>query len=118
MILRIFLSFFILLSLVIGIVAFAKTPRYTNKLRREARMQELAKEIEKIPIYRERLEGDYTILGPVIGQDMLTKKRKAIIWQMRVKAYKMQADAIMEYHCKPIAKALFVSCEGFAIRYK
>lgn len=89
---------------------------YTNHLKRAEEAQAYRTKIKEIPIYREKLEGSYMLLGPVRGQDMLTNKKSAIMAQMRDQAFKMGANAIMEFQCDKILKRTFMQCEGFAVR--
>lgn len=77
--------------------------------------QERMVELVKIPIYEERLQ-NVVIIGPVHGQDVLGSKKTAIFNQVREQAYKMQANAIMEFKCKPMLKSLFQTCEGFGVK--
>lgn len=108
---------YFMIFLLCPLVLQAKVPWQSNKLREKKKMEKIEEAINQIPIYEEKLTGDYIILGPVRGQDILSKKRTAIFRQMREQAYKMQADAIMEMTCKPMLKSIFQSCEGFAIKY-
>lgn len=111
-------SFIIIFVIFLSSVGHAETNRFTNKIRVKREQEKLQEEIAKIPIYTEKLSGNYDILGPVYGQDALTQKKDGIIYQMRLKAFKAKADAIMEFQCKQIGKSLFRQCEGFAIKYK
>jgi len=88
---------------------------YTNHLKKKAEVQAINSKIKEIPIYKEKLEGNYHILGPVRGQDLFTTKRSAIMAQMRLQAYKMGANAIMEFHCDPMLKKALYQCEGFGV---
>lgn len=99
-------------------ISHAETNRFTNKVRVKREQDKLKEEIAKIPIYEEKLSGNYDILGAVYGQDALTSKKDGIIYQMRLKAFKAKADAIMEFKCKQVGKSLFRQCEGFAIKYQ
>ncbi|OGQ08978.1 MAG: hypothetical protein A3G32_09040 [Deltaproteobacteria bacterium RIFCSPLOWO2_12_FULL_40_28] len=96
--------------------SMAKAPWATNQLRQNKKTEAYEAELEKIRIYREKLEGDYTILGFVQGQDAFTNKKDAVIHQIRKKAHKMGADAIMEFKCKKMVRSTLQSCEGFAVR--
>lgn len=106
--------------LVIGSFAldgWCRSPKYINKKKEEEKVREYEEIIAQIPIYREKLKGNYDLLGPVHGEDAFTKKNDFIIRKLRSQAYKMGADAIMEFKCRRIAKSLFQTCEGFAVRY-
>lgn len=96
----------------------AQAPWRANKLREAKKTEAIRVRIDEIPLHEEKLEGNYEILGPVRGQDMLTKKKEAIFYQIRQTAWKMGADAVMEIKCKPVLKTVFQSCEGFAIKYR
>lgn len=91
---------------------------YPNKLAERKSQQKARDEVDNIPVYRQRLTGDYEILGFVQGQDAFTKNKKAILNGMRLKAYKMGANAIMEFSCRKRLGSLFQNCEGFAIYWK
>lgn len=94
----------------------ARAPKYINKKQEAEKMAAYEEEIARIPIYREKLKGDYVLLGPVHGEDAFTKKNDFIIRKLRSQAYKMGADAIMEFKCRRIAKSLFQTCDGFAVK--
>jgi hypothetical protein len=94
----------------------AYTYDFTNKLRQKREDAAYRAKLEEIPIYREKLTGNYQLLGPVRGQDAFSKSKKAIMLQMREQAYKMGGDAIMEFQCETLVKRTFQQCEGFAIR--
>lgn len=107
-----------LFYLLIPCLSYAESGRFKNKVRVKREQERLQEEVAKIPIYTEKLSGNYDILGPVYGQDALTQKKEGIIYQMRLKAFKAKADAVMEFQCKQLGKSLFRQCEGFAIKYK
>lgn len=110
--------FIIILFITPSTLLYAQAPWRTNKLREAKKTESIRAQIDEIPLYEEKLTGNYDILGPVRGQDMLTKKKEAIFYQIRQTAWKMGADAVMEIECKPILKTVFQSCEGFAIKYR
>lgn len=95
----------------------ADVPWQTNKLRSQREQAAVEKEIAQIPLYEEKIDGNYQMLGPVRGQDILSRKKNAIFSQIRHQAYKMGADAVIEIKCKPLLKSIFQSCEGIAIKY-
>lgn len=98
-------------------LAEAQAPWRGNKLRAKKEAQKVEEALAAIPIHREKLTGAYQMLGPVYGQDALTNKKDAIIYQMRYKAYLAHADAIMEFRCKSF-KGVYQSCEGIAIKFQ
>jgi len=112
-----FLSAFLLFSLIMAPAVQAKVPWQTNKLRAQKKWEKLAEKIDRIPVFRDKIDGHYDILGPVHAQDAFTRKQTAIVRKMRTQAYKMGADAIMEFRCRKMVKSLFQNCEGFAIKY-
>lgn len=96
----------------------AEATKYKNKKKAAKQKAELTEAISGIPIYRDKLEGDYEILGFVQGRDVLTKTKRSVIYQMRAKAYSVDADAIMEFRCEKTVKNMHQSCDGFAIKFK
>lgn len=92
--------------------------KHKNKSREKKKFQEVEAVIHDIPIYRGKIDGDYEILGPVNGQDIFAKSIKGIAWQIKVQAYKLGADAVVEFECKTRAKNTFQDCQGFAIKFK
>ncbi|EKD42725.1 MAG: hypothetical protein ACD_73C00041G0005 [uncultured bacterium] len=91
---------------------------FTNKLRLKKEAEVYQTQLKEIPIYREKLDVPYTLLGPVRGQDMMTTKKAAIMYQMREQAHQMGANAIMEFHCDKLLRKTLLQCEGFAIHLK
>ncbi len=110
--------FSLFIILIVTMPAHANPEWRKNKVRQQAADEAILAVIDEIPIYTERLEGNYDILAPVHGQDILSRKRDAIYYQVRETAYKIGADAIMEFSCKPMLKSVFLACDGFAIKYK
>lgn len=98
--------------------AFARPTWQENRMRQKASDEVILAAIDEIPLYSEKLEGQYDILAVVRGQDMLNKKKSSIYYQMRETAYKINADAVMQVTCSRVLKSTFQSCEGFAIKYK
>jgi hypothetical protein len=111
-----FLSLSILFCLVQNVWAEGPAWRH-NHLRQQGYDDRIREEMNKIPIYREKLEGNYKIIGPVHGEDLFTAQKSAIFWAVREQAYNSKADAIMEFKCRRMVKSTFQQCEGFAIRY-
>lgn len=109
-----FLTLVLFFSFIIP--SMAKAPWATNQLRQNEKIEAYEAELEKIRIYREKLDGGYTILGFVQGQDAFTNKKDAVVHQIRRKAHQMGADAIMEFKCKKMIRSTLQSCEGFAIQ--
>lgn len=95
----------------------AKPSWQSNKLRERQKWEKVQEEIDQIPLYKEKLEGNYQIIGFVRGDDLWTNKHHAIYNKMKREAFEMGADAIMEVKCKRIAKWFAQHCEGFAIKY-
>lgn len=108
--------FFLAILVFVPATPEARSLRHTNKLREKAKQAVFNAELEKIPVYREKLGGEYQILGFVHGEDAFTRKKTAIIQHMRLQAHKMGASAIMEFKCRRIWKSFLQSCEGFAIK--
>lgn len=111
-----FLLLFLALT-VFSADALAQASWRRNKLRVRKDQEALKEKLEEIPIYREKLDQPLEILGPVRGEDILSRKKDAIIYQMRVQADKMGADAIMEFKCESL-KSIYQNCEGFAVKMK
>ena len=108
-------SFFVILG--VSFLAQARPEWQVNKLREQKKQEAIQEQIDSIPLYEDKLTGDYTIVGPVRGQDIVSRKKNAIFAQVRLQAYKMKADAVMELKCTKVLKSVFQSCEGFGIRY-
>lgn len=106
------------LGLLIPHVGIAKSTRFKNKVRLAETKAEILLRLDRIPIHKEKLTGDYQLIGLVSSQDALTSKKTFILRDMRFKAYKVGADAIMEFNCRQIGKSFLQRCEGFAIKYK
>ena len=96
----------------------ADVPWQTNPLSDKKKKAAVEEKIAQIPLYEEKIEGDYDMLGPVRGQDILSRSQTAIFSQIRHQAYKIGADAVIDIQCKPILKSIFQSCEGIAIKFK
>lgn len=91
--------------------------KYQNKVRFDRAVEALRVEIEKIPVFEEKLTGEYTIIGMVRSQDALTKKHDAMMLNLKAQAYKFKADAVMEVKCRNLWRWVLQECEGFAVRY-
>ncbi len=89
-----------------------------NKLQAQAEQDRIQEAVDNIPIYRARVGSEYDILGPVHGEDFLTRNKNAIFYQMRVQAYEMGAEAISEFKCKPLLKNTLQSCDGFGVKQR
>lgn len=114
---RVLFSLLILCICLSPLSVLAQAKHLKNKLRLKKQWDKVEAVIESMPVYTEKLEGDYQALGLVQGQDMMTKKKTAAVKQMRTEAYKMGADAIMEFECETHVKSLFTNCAGVAIKY-
>lgn len=92
--------------------------KHKNLAREKRKIEKIEKLVDKIPIYRGKLEGDYDILGPVYGQDIFSKSIKGIVKQIKISAYQANADAVIEFKCEDHVKKSFRNCQGFAIKFK
>ncbi len=110
--------FALIFSILFSTTAFAGGYWQTNQIVANQKAQAFEKVLFGIPIYRDKLTGTYDNLGFVHSEDALTNKKDAMIYQMRFQAYKMGANAIMEFKCRGIKKSIFQQCEGFAVSYK
>lgn len=112
-----FLAWLLIIIWLSPAVSQAQAPWQKNKLREKKKWEKTLDKIEEIPVHEEKLKGNYQILGFVRGEDAFTNKKTGIIKHMRIQAYKMGADAIMEFKCKRGWKSLYQACEGFAIKF-
>jgi len=108
----------VLLVVAFAIDGWSRAPKYVNKKREAEKIAEYEETIAQIPIHRGKLKGDYDLLGPVHGEDAFTKNNAYITRKLRSQAYKMGGDAIMEFKCRRIAKSLFQTCDGFAVKFR
>ncbi|MBX7148741.1 hypothetical protein K1X76_06605 [bacterium] len=107
--------FLMVIVLALPALAFAQTGRFQNKVRLDRELEKIDAVVDNIPIFRERLPIQHTLLGPLHAEDAFTKSKDAILRSLRVDAYKVNANAISEFKCKKIAKSILQACQGFAV---
>src|SRR3990167_2595826 len=114
-----FMKYLLLLFFLLPIISHAQQRnKFDNHRDTRAQEETVDEQIDQIPIFRDKVEGDYVILGEIDGQDVFNKNIKGIVKQIRVKAYQLKADAVKEFSCQEGWKKTFQYCAGYAIKYK